>query len=242
MPAWWNTLSKLSTINSWLLGVAAFAGFFAAVFGVAAWKVGDRVTELQEQENFSFRSESEQKIAEAKKGSAEANERAQEAIKGQKKLEAEAEQARLKQREAERETAEIQLKVEQEKVARLKLEEQVADRKLTTEQKKIIKSKVLGIHNPNIGIWYISGSGETAHFARDIQEAFRDAGLMVSGGDMMVMGGASKGITMTIGRNRLNDAEIVAKALQAAGVVHDPVSATTNDKDQEILQLTIWPK
>src|SRR5467141_2188473 len=106
-----------------------------AISTLFAIHYSDELQALKDMELSRFQTEAQRDIAQA-------NEKAQEAIKGQKQLESATEQARLKQREAERTTAELQLRVEQEKHARVKIEERLADRYISPEQAAILSNEL----------------------------------------------------------------------------------------------------
>ena len=233
-----SDIAKLGKILSIWNMVLFFSIAMSAIATYFVIRYGDKLQAAKDSESEVFKTDAQRDIAQA-------NERAQEAIKGQKQLEADAEQARLKQREAEQQTIELQLRVEQEKVERLKLEALVADRKVSDDQKQILRNRLTGLKNPNVIISCIAGSGETAHFTTELRDAFRGAGLAVSGTDMMEFGNAFKGITMNVGKNRVTDAEIVATALKAAGIVSDRITATLlpeKDTTMNTLELIVWPK
>jgi hypothetical protein len=48
---WWSSLSKLSSVNNWLLFLASIAFTLTALFAFGIWVVGKRIVVLQEQQN-----------------------------------------------------------------------------------------------------------------------------------------------------------------------------------------------
>jgi len=221
----WLTLWNVLVISGAVL--TAISTFFVI-------RYGDKVSFLKDEELSRFQTEAQRDIAEA-------NEKAQDAIRGQKQLEADAEEAKLKQREAERRTEEVRLQVEQEKAARTKIEAQLAPRRISGEQEDTIRKHLLGMRSPNVTLFIVAGNPEVSDFAGDIERAFRAAGLTVDINRGFSFGGLERGIQMTYGTNRRSDAEIVAGALRAAKVVQDRVPATPAEKP-DVLVITIFPK
>jgi hypothetical protein len=76
MGAWWNSLEKVSSFNTYVLGFAALFGFVTAVLIIAGWFLGSRISDLQQAQVTQFRVDADSKIAAANKAAAQANEHA----------------------------------------------------------------------------------------------------------------------------------------------------------------------
>jgi hypothetical protein len=95
MGAWWNSLEKVSGLNTWVLGFAAFFGFLAAILVIAGWFIGNRASDLEQAQLTQFRTDADTKIAAANQIAAQANEHA-------KQLEGETERLRSQNLEIQR--------------------------------------------------------------------------------------------------------------------------------------------
>jgi len=196
----------------------------------------DELQALKDKELSRFQTEAQRDIAQA-------NERAQDAIKGQRQLEQAAEEARLKQREAEQTTAELQLKVEQEKLARVKIEERLAGRYISPEQTASLSQDLKPLRGKKVVIGFVSGVPETAKFSTILAAKLRSAGVIVDDPvPMLLLGSVKPGIAMVIGKNRLTEAEILANALANSGLASKPVPADMDNNNADTLQLTVGPK
>jgi hypothetical protein len=223
----WLTIWNICLIGG--AALTAIATFFAIHYS-------DELQTLRDKELSRFQTEAQRDIAQA-------NEKAQDAIKGQKQLEEAAEQARLKQREAERTTAELQLRVEQEKLARVKIEERLADRYISPEQAASLSHELKPLRGKKVVIAFVSGVPETAKFSAILAAKLRAAGMTVDDPvPMLLLGNVKPGIAMTIGKNRLTEAEILANALVNSGLASKPVPADMDNNNAETLQLTVGPK
>lgn len=47
MPAWWNSLEQVRSVNGWILGFLALFGAVAGLLTLAAWMTGNRVGTLK---------------------------------------------------------------------------------------------------------------------------------------------------------------------------------------------------
>jgi hypothetical protein len=223
----WLTVWNVCLVGS--AALTAISTFFAIHYS-------DELQALKDKELSRFQVEAQRDIAHA-------NEKAQDAIKGQRQLEAETEQARLKQREAERATTELQLRVEQEKLARVQIEERLADRYISPEQTARLVQDLKPLHGKKLAIAFISGVPETSKFSTILATKLRNAGMSVDAPvPMLLLGNVSPGIAMVIGQNRLSDAEILGIALVNAGLASKPVPAQKDENNAETLQLTVGPK
>lgn len=95
MGAWWNSLEKVSNVNTWILGSAALFGFLAAILVIAGWFLGNRASDLERAQLAAFRADADAKIAAADQIAAQANEHA-------KQLEADTEKLRNENLEIQR--------------------------------------------------------------------------------------------------------------------------------------------
>jgi hypothetical protein len=231
--------SEIIRAAKWLTiwNVCLIAGaVLTAISTLFAIHYSDELQALKDTELSRFQTEAQRDIAQA-------NEKAQEAIKGQKQLESATEQARLKQREAERATAELQLRVEREKLARVKIEERLADRYISPEQAAILSNELKPLRGKKVVVGFVSGVPETAKFSTILATKLRDAGMSADEPmAMLLLGKVNPGIAMVIGKNRLSDAEILGNALVNSGLASKPVPAEMENNNWETLQLTVGPK
>src|SRR4051812_24888413 len=99
---WWSSLSKLSSVNNWLLFLASVAFTLTALFAFGIWVVGRQLVVLQERQN----QEQEQRNRDQEE----------------------------RNRQMERDNLALQLRVEEERAARLRIEERFSPRKITHDQ------------------------------------------------------------------------------------------------------------
>jgi hypothetical protein len=152
--SWWNSLEKVATVNTWILGVAALFGFLAAVFIIAGWFVGNRLSGLQDAQLAKYRADADTRIALANERAAIADQRA----------------------------AEANRTAEGEKLARLKIEERLAPRQLTSEQAQQLQTKLRQYGGQSVEISYLIGDVESQVYADEIAHALGQAGWKVSPG------------------------------------------------------------
>ncbi len=94
---------------------------------------------------------------------------------------ADTEQARLETQEIKKQNLELQLLVEEEKMARIKLEEKVAWRRLTKDQKEEISSRLSRFTGQPVTVSYSPTDHEGMGFALDIVSTLRLAGWKADG-------------------------------------------------------------
>lgn len=214
-------------LTFWNVCIIAAAAF-TAISTFFAIRYSDKLQGLKDDELSDFRTGAQRDIAQA-------NEKAQLAILGQKQLEASAEEARLKQKEAERVSDELRLKIEQEKANRLKIEAQLAPRRLTREQIETLHANLKHLTPTLLHISWISGNVEAAEFANDILQAFANTPAKLAISEAVGLSG--RGVELSFGVRREHDAAILAEALHAAGVpgIALPIRAESSRKPDELI-------
>lgn len=150
MSTWWNSLDKLSRLNTWVLALAATFGFLAAVFVVASWFTGTRVAALQDRELERYKSDAGIKIANANEMSARANERAG---------------------KLEKEAADLTTK-------NLELEAAISPRRLTRREQSALAS-LTGFAGQTVEIKSYSSDTEGLILATQVLDALSKAGIRV---------------------------------------------------------------
>lgn len=144
--------------------------------------------------------------------------------------------------------AEANQKAEEEKLARLKIEETLAPRRISAEQTATLVADLRPLTGKKVILFFISGDPETAAFTELLRGALTKAGLAVETRPGMILGNVQPGITMSIGKNRLADANFLANALIQAGLAEKPVPAERLPEGEEgksrwdELTLVIGPK
>lgn len=203
-----------------------------SVFGIRHWWNSRKLQAIQREESLAL----QLKISNAEQEAARANAQAKTAL-------AATEEARLKQREVERANAELQLRVEHERFMRLKIEAKISPRRMSGRQIAMLRANLVGFKNPNVALFVITGDAEVADFASDIERGLKEAGLAVTVSPGMIFGQAQHGLTLTIGGNRIADAQILAKALTTALTLGEPIPAQrAPDNSPDALRITVWPK
>jgi len=135
MGGWWNSVESVGRANTLVLAFAAALGFIAALLVAASWFTGTRLAYLQDTELDHYKKDADVRIANANESAAKANEAAT-------LSKATSDAARVKQLEIEQENKELQLRVEQEKRARLEIERRLADRHISVDQAAKIKNSL----------------------------------------------------------------------------------------------------
>jgi hypothetical protein len=139
MQEWWDSIEKLSRLNTWVLAGAAVFGFLAAGFVVASWFTGTKLAALQDRELARYKKDADVRIANADENAAKANERAG---------------------NLEKEAAELTSK-------NLQLEAAIAPRRLSEEQEKALASLSAFANRP-VEIKSYSGDTESLILATQI--------------------------------------------------------------------------
>jgi hypothetical protein len=232
MPAWWDSLQKLSDINTALRAAVAVTTLLSAAIAGGLWRVGARISELQNREG----QKTQERIATA-------NNNAEQAILGQKIVEEKLAEASLQTEKVKQENIKLNTKYEEERQARIKIESRLAPRRLSGAQVATFRAHLIGLKNPNVSLFVITGDPEVADFANDIENGLRAAGLTVNVAPGMVFGQAQHGLVLTVGANRLRDAGILAGALKTALNKSEQIpAARAPENSQDLLQITVWPK
>ena len=130
---------------------------------------------------------------------------------------------------------------EQERLARIKIEERLAPRHLSNEQIAQLSRDLPALRGKSVNVVFITGDPETGRYASTLESALKAAGLNVQLIPAMILGQVRNGLTLEIGTNRMQDANVLANALINAGLAEKPVPSATSPQS-ELLQLTIGPK
>ena len=128
----------------------------------------------------------------------------------------------------------------------MKIEERLAPRRLSAAQKATLIKDLRPLWGRKVILFFISGDPETATFVDLLSSTLKTAGLTVETRPGMIIGNVKAGISFTIGKNRLADANILANALVDAGLAERPIPADEIPKQDQSrsdeLQITVGPK
>lgn len=159
-----------------------------------------------------------------------------------------AESFKLDIAKANERAAEASQKAEEERLARLRIEETLAPRRISAEQTAALVADLKPLTGKKVFLSFITGDPETAAFTELLRTTLAKAGLVVEARAILIFGSVQPGITMTIGKDRLADANFLANALIHAGLVEKPVPAEKLPEGEEgksrwdELTLVIGPK
>jgi hypothetical protein len=223
---WWEDLAKLTVVNAWLLGITAVLTLILAFFGVASWKVGDRVSEVRDRADDKYKQSTARDIADANAEAAKANADAKRAIEATAHAEGETEKLR-------RSNLELQERVEKERTERLALEQRVAPRRLTRDQIAELAKRLLPLSGRTINIEFLSAP-EPIDFADDIERAMRVAGVSVQARNVMLGMGQFRGVRLRAGANRQDDASVLANVLVNSSITPKPVGLLDSNDANEL--------
>jgi hypothetical protein len=225
MNAWWNSLQKLSEFNSALRAVGFFTALIASFSAFGIWRVGARISFLQGLENLK----TQEKISTA-------NLNAQQAILGQRTLEEKTAEAKLEQEKLKQENLGLQIKLEQEKAARLKIEERLEHRHVTPAQLAILKKDLHALKGEKITVITASTQPEIATYANELAHALSTAGMDATFQSALLPTSHS-GLMFIAAPSRLKAAEVVANVLVKANIVSGkiPLQPTQVGNDLEII-------
>lgn len=236
MGEWWNSVESVGRVNTLVLAFAAALGFIAALLVAASWFTGTRLAYLQDTELDHYKKDADVRIANANESAAKANEAATQS-------KAASDAARVKQLEIERENKELQLRVEQEKRARLEIERKLADRHISVDQAAKIKNSLTPLSGHRLQLNVMQSTPEAISFAAELESTLASAGLKITRLNAGVLaGGPPEPLSTTYGKNRREDANAIGVALLLAGVTDGPLPAYPNPANDDDLQLTVRPK
>jgi hypothetical protein len=159
-----------------------------------------------------------------------------------------AESFKLDIAKANEHAAEASQKAEEERLARLKIEEKLAPRRISAEQTATLVGDLRPLIGKQVFLSFIAGDPETAAFTELLRSTLAKAGLVVEARPILILGSVKAGISMTVGKNRLADANFLANALIQAGLAEKPIPAERLPEGEEgksrwdELTLVIGPK
>jgi hypothetical protein len=159
-----------------------------------------------------------------------------------------AESFKLDIAKANEHAAEASQKAEEERLARLKIEEKLAPRRISAEQTATLVGDLRPLIGKQVFLSFIAGDPETAAFTELVRNTLAKAGLVVEARPILILGSVKAGISMTVGKNRLADANFLANALIQAGLAEKPIPAERLPEGEEgksrwdELTLVIGPK
>jgi hypothetical protein len=159
-----------------------------------------------------------------------------------------AESFKLDIAKANEHAAEASQKAEEERLARLKIEEKLAPRRISAEQTATLVGDLRPLIGKQVFLSFITGDPETAAFTELLRSTLTKAGLLVEARPILILGSVKAGISMTVGMNRLADANFLANALIQAGLAEKPIPAERLPEGEEgksrwdELTLVIGPK
>ncbi len=134
------------------------------------------------------------------------------------------------------------LENKKERVARLAAEDRSQPRRLIAEPGAEFVSCMRPFSGSSIEVdWVGSGGDETANLAGDFLARMTNAGIKISGSDLM-MGVYFRGIKLRIGRDRWPQANVIARFLVEHGLSTKPVPAHFDEENPEELAILIGSK
>lgn len=225
----WSTLAYVVFVC-----LAAGASFLLALFA-------GRVTNAKDMELKRLQNNSAEAVAHAHAGAARANAQAAEAMREQRRLEADVAHAKAHHEQLRRQNLELQLAVEKERAARLQLESRSTGRHIGAAQKQAMQPALANFRGEKVMLVTFAGDQESAAFAGDIRSILEGVGLNVSNAPAVAVGKPQAGIAMEVGAKRRPLAMALAKAFVDAGVCSGPLSATESDHP-DLLEITVGPK
>jgi hypothetical protein len=140
-----------------------------------------------------------------------------------------------------KEAARLNKLAQDEALARVKIEERLAPRRITAEQTTKLSNELEPLKGKNVGLFVLTGDPETSSFGSALESVLKAAGLNVKVSPGIVFGEVQAGISIMVGKNRMTEAAILAKALIDANLAPGPIPAGTST-DAEFLQITVGPK
>jgi hypothetical protein len=171
----------------------------------------------------------EARAAQVGEGTAKALAQAAAANERATKLEVEAAQQRERAAKAERDLLELQ--------------QRMAPRVISGAQEAKLLAALKPLSGKNVAVFFVTGLPETEKFARALAASLTKAGLNVQIQPGVRFGStAEAGISLTIGKNRMADAGILADALVGAEVATVKPIPAEESKDDELLQIIVAPK
>jgi hypothetical protein len=172
----------------------------------------------------------ETQVAQAQEATAKASAQAAAANERARKLEVEAAEQRERAAKAEHDLLEIQ--------------ERMAPRRITAAQEVRLLNDLKPLAGKHVAVFVLAGQPENEAFGYALSSALQKASLEVEiqPGTMLGGGPVQPGISLIVGKNRLADANILAKALADADLAAKPISAQRSDTDDELLQILIAPR
>ncbi len=223
--------AALAALDTWIqvFAVLVAIGIVGEVgFGVRHWILNRRLQALQNYEDLKRQAE----IARLNKEAGDARKSAGDAIERAAK--------------AEERAAEANKKAEEERLARLKIEERLAPRRINAEQISRLVKDLKSLSGKKVILLVVSGNPETSVFGNSLRDALKTSGLIVELRPGMILGTVNPGISLTIGKNRFADANILANALIDAGLAEKPIPADKIPDDAidraDELQIVLGPK
>ncbi len=229
----WDSLALTSAYAKWF----TYAGF-AALFLLGVFEIFGHAYSVHEatltaaavaRDADNKRASADARIAEAQRGSAEANERA---IKAQASLSlaeqhsaeanAKAEGFRLDIAKANERAASANETAESERLARLQLEARLADRTLTSAQQASIASQLSTMHGIVVDALTFGDTPEIQIISGLVVESLRKAGWTVNaaqaGGGGVAVRGILVGAKTDAGPEIARAANLLVAALRSAGL------------------------
>jgi hypothetical protein len=140
-----------------------------------------------------------------------------------------------------RTVAELNLRAEQERLARVKLEARLADRRVSFEQRSIIGRELSQFTGRVLRLQVINDN-EAICFCNELTPAFDRAGITVFPPEVFPPGGIDRGLVLNgVGEKAELFAAAIESAFLLAGVVTDPIPRMHLNQEGQ-LTLRIGPK
>jgi hypothetical protein len=141
----------------------------------------------------------------------------------------------------ERDNLTLQLKVEEERAARLRIEERFSPRTIAHEQAKSLQEHLSGLNGKQLTVSAMAGNAEAFDFADQLIKIFSDAGLQVTfdGGKQFRF--PVPGFQLKTSADRTKDATALQKALVDSGLQQGWINRE-HSGDPQTLELFVGPK
>lgn len=141
----------------------------------------------------------------------------------------------------ERDNLTLQLRVEEERTARLRIEERFSPRAITREQGISLRDNLAPLKGKQLTVSAVAGNAEAFEFADQLIKIFSEAGLQVSfdGGKQFRF--PVSGFQLMVSPDRAQDATILQKALKDSGLQGGWINREHSQYPQT-LELHVGPK
>jgi hypothetical protein len=220
----WNTIDGLSSLirfATWGIVFTLITGGLLTALTIIADKRRDKLRNAEDLAKA-------QRMADSYALAAQANERA--GVANQKAAELTVA------------NSELQLQVEQEKLARLKIEQFFSPRTINERQSQLIREGLISFRGEKVVVFTVTGLTETGNFANALTKVLREGGLEVETRGGIIFGGNPRtGISFTVGDNRVSFANVLSHLFSVAGLGEPPFRGDKSNDANELI-ITIAPK